>query len=59
MWSGCKHENILEFTGYYLSEDYATAYLISPYVERGNALNYLSRKAVGFAERVGLVRTDD
>ncbi|KAG8976856.1 hypothetical protein FRC05_002793 [Tulasnella sp. 425] len=56
VWSSCKHDNILEFTGYYLGDDFVTAYLISPYMRNGNARDFLAKRKPPNDERLKLVR---
>ncbi|KAG8943310.1 hypothetical protein FRC04_002934 [Tulasnella sp. 424] len=54
VWASCNHENILEFTGYYLSKDFKKAYLVSPYMTNGNIKEYLSREAPSQEQRLEL-----
>ncbi|KAG9023980.1 hypothetical protein FS837_005547, partial [Tulasnella sp. UAMH 9824] len=46
VWSTCKHENILQFLGYHLGENFDPAYLISPHMENGNVRDYLAANKV-------------
>ncbi|KAG8916810.1 hypothetical protein FRC01_002860 [Tulasnella sp. 417] len=54
--AGLRHPNVLELLGYYLSPNYETAQLISPYLINGNIREYLCNKPVGITERLGFVR---
>ncbi|KAG8909380.1 hypothetical protein FRC01_006980, partial [Tulasnella sp. 417] len=54
VWSSCKHENILEFVGYHLSDDFEIAYLISPYMKNGSAEAYLAKVNATTEERFKL-----
>ncbi|KAG8917003.1 hypothetical protein FRC01_002726 [Tulasnella sp. 417] len=54
--AGLRHPNVLELLGYYLSPNYETAQLISPYLINGNLRDYLWNKPVGITERLGFVR---
>lgn len=55
VWSTFKHQNILEFVGYHLSENLEIAYLVAPYVSNGNVRDYLEKNSAKLEERLGLV----
>lgn len=56
VWSQCKHENILLFTGYHLGDGYDPAYLISPYMKNGNLKEYVKANSLSPEERLKFVR---
>lgn len=56
VWASCRHWNVAEFTGYYLSKDFSQAYLISPYFSNGNVKDYIARTKPTMEQRVELVR---
>lgn len=56
VWASCQHENILGFIGYFLPEDFALAYLVSPYMRNGNVRVYLEKNRVNTEDRLGLLR---
>lgn len=56
IWARAKHPNILKLVGYYLSENYSCAQLVSPYMENGNITHYMNRTQAGIEARIGFVR---
>ncbi|KAG9045499.1 hypothetical protein FS837_006214 [Tulasnella sp. UAMH 9824] len=55
VWASCHHPNVLEFTGFYLADDYRKAYLISPYMKNGNVRDYLRRETPSPEARLELI----
>ncbi|KAG9023282.1 hypothetical protein FS837_005875 [Tulasnella sp. UAMH 9824] len=53
VWDKAKHPNVLKLIGYYLSENYASAQLISPYMENGNITEYIKRTRPNIKTRLG------
>ncbi|KAG8899644.1 hypothetical protein FRC00_001159 [Tulasnella sp. 408] len=53
IWEKAKHPNVLKLMGYFLSDDYASAQLISPYMENGNILEYIKRTQPSIETRLG------
>lgn len=56
VWERAKHPNVLKLIGYYLSENYASAQLISPYMENGNIMEYIKRNQATIETRLCFVR---
>ncbi|KAG9041839.1 hypothetical protein FS837_011688 [Tulasnella sp. UAMH 9824] len=59
--NGLRHPNVLELLGYYLSPDYHTAQVISPYMINGRLGEYLARpgSCVGIDQRLRFKDADD
>lgn len=55
IWAKAQHPNVLRLIGYYLSENYGCAQLVSPYMEYGNINEYLKRTQPGTETRLGFV----
>jgi serine/threonine protein kinase len=53
IWQQLFHPNILPFYGMYFLEDYSQLRLVSPWMDNGNAINYLRENPL--ADRVSLV----
>ncbi|KAG8897793.1 hypothetical protein FRC00_003801, partial [Tulasnella sp. 408] len=53
IWARAKHPNILKLVGYYLSENYSCAQLVSPYMENGNIIQYIHLTQAGIEARLG------
>ncbi|KAG8913010.1 hypothetical protein FRC00_003250, partial [Tulasnella sp. 408] len=53
VWEKAKHPNVLKLIGYYLSENYASAQLISPYMENGNIKEYMKRTQATIETQLG------
>ncbi|KAG9028162.1 hypothetical protein FS837_003968, partial [Tulasnella sp. UAMH 9824] len=56
VWAKVKHPNILELIGYYISENYIDAQLVSEYMVNGNVMQYIKRGHVGADTRLKFVR---
>ncbi|KAG8971948.1 hypothetical protein FRC05_010483 [Tulasnella sp. 425] len=54
IWAKVNHPHILQLVGYYLSDDYETARLISPFMTNGNVSQYLEKLQVGVLERMNI-----
>ncbi|KAG8950551.1 hypothetical protein FRC04_007370 [Tulasnella sp. 424] len=55
IWARAKHPNVLRLVGYYLSENYACAQLISPYMAHGNVTEYMKRAQADMGTRLDFV----
>lgn len=55
VWSSLRHENIIGFIGYHLSENLSSAYLVSLYAVNGNVKEYLEKTQATLEERLELV----
>ncbi|KAG8916434.1 hypothetical protein FRC01_003155 [Tulasnella sp. 417] len=56
VWAAAKHPNILELVGFYLSENYECAQLISAYIAHGNVKDYIKTCNPGLEIRLNLVK---
>ncbi|KAG8925949.1 hypothetical protein FRC01_009507 [Tulasnella sp. 417] len=56
VWAKTKHPNVLKLVGYYLSENYGPAQLVSPYMENGNVTEYVQRTQPTIETRLAFVR---
>ncbi|KAG8899643.1 hypothetical protein FRC00_001158 [Tulasnella sp. 408] len=52
VWAKAKHSNVLRLVGYYLSENYGCAQLVSPYMGNGNITEYMKRTRSGIETRL-------
>ncbi|KAG8912159.1 hypothetical protein FRC00_005136, partial [Tulasnella sp. 408] len=51
VWAKANHPNVLRLNGYYLSDNYACAQLVSPYMANGNIMEYIKRTQAGIEAR--------
>ncbi|KAG8916432.1 hypothetical protein FRC01_003153 [Tulasnella sp. 417] len=56
VWAAAKHPNILELVGFYLSENYGCAQLISAYIAHGNVKDYIKTCNPRLEIRLNLVK---
>ncbi|KAG8946952.1 hypothetical protein FRC04_011247 [Tulasnella sp. 424] len=56
IWAQARHPNILELIGFYLSENYETAQLISPYMPHGNVAQYIAKAQPEVGTRIEFVK---
>ncbi|KAG8928418.1 signal transducing kinase of the PAK, partial [Tulasnella sp. 417] len=56
VWAKVQHPNILELVGYYISENYVCAQLLSAYMPNGNVTQYIQRSHASVDIRLKLVR---
>ncbi|KAG8971262.1 hypothetical protein FRC05_011361 [Tulasnella sp. 425] len=56
IWAKVKHRNILSLLGYYLSENYEIAQLVSPFMINGNVLRHIAKQQPDIIKRLGYVR---
>ncbi|KAG8946164.1 hypothetical protein FRC04_012019 [Tulasnella sp. 424] len=56
IWAKVKHPNILGLIGYYLSENYEVAQLVSPFMVNGNVLKYIAELRPDTTKRLDFVR---
>ncbi|KAG8922861.1 hypothetical protein FRC01_013515 [Tulasnella sp. 417] len=56
VWAAAKHPNILELVGFYLSENYGCAQLISTYIAHGNVKDYIKTCNPDLEVRLNLVK---
>ncbi|KAG8882330.1 hypothetical protein FRB98_003763 [Tulasnella sp. 332] len=54
-WAELEHPNIVPFRGFYLSDTYDEAILVSAYAENGDIMSYLARTGVKDIQRLKLV----
>lgn len=54
-WTSFEHENILKFVGYSVSADFGTVSLITPYMAKGNVMDYIHREEVYYEGILELV----
>lgn len=59
IWAGAQHMNILPFWGYYVDEEGQTAWLISPWEDAGNIIQYLAKAPRNETLLLDLVSCDD
>lgn len=55
LWSTLQHPNVLPFLGFYVSQTWDQAWLISPYQERNNVIEYIRETQPDDVERFRLV----
>ncbi|KAG9040564.1 hypothetical protein FS837_000452 [Tulasnella sp. UAMH 9824] len=56
-WAKAQHPNVLKLVGYYLSENYGFAQLVSPYMPNGNIIEYIKRTQPSTEVRLGFARS--
>ncbi|KAG8994092.1 hypothetical protein FRB90_000534 [Tulasnella sp. 427] len=56
VWAAASHPNILPLVGYYLSDDYDRAQLVSPYMSNGNVKDYMETHRSTLVTRIRLVK---
>ncbi|KAG8955082.1 hypothetical protein FRC04_009539 [Tulasnella sp. 424] len=56
IWAKASHPHVLQLVGYYLSDNYEIARLISPFMTNGNVSQYLQKSEVGVVKRLDVVR---
>lgn len=54
VWEKAKHPNVLQLIGYYLSENYCCAQIVSPHMANGNVTEYIKRSQAGIEVRLKL-----
>ncbi|KAG8974277.1 hypothetical protein FRC05_007701 [Tulasnella sp. 425] len=52
IWAKASHPHVLQLVGYYLSDNYEIARLISPFMTNGNVSQYLQKSEVGVVKRL-------
>ncbi|KAG8946163.1 hypothetical protein FRC04_012018 [Tulasnella sp. 424] len=55
IWAKVNHPNILSLIGYYLSENYEIAQLVSPFMVNGNILRHIAALQPDIMKRLGFV----
>ncbi|KAG8955085.1 hypothetical protein FRC04_009542 [Tulasnella sp. 424] len=55
IWAKANHPHVLQLVGYYLSDNYEIAQLISPFMTNGNVSQYLENLEVGVHKRLDIV----
>lgn len=56
IWAKVNHPNVLKPVGYYLSQNYDCAQLVSPYLENGNVIEYIRATRPSIQARLGFIR---
>ncbi|KAG8986292.1 hypothetical protein FRB90_004102, partial [Tulasnella sp. 427] len=56
IWAKAHHPNILELIGFYLSDNYDTAQLVSAYMPHGNVAQYISKAQPEVGTRIEFVK---
>ncbi|KAG8974276.1 hypothetical protein FRC05_007700 [Tulasnella sp. 425] len=56
IWAKANHPHVLRLIGFYLSDNYEIAQLISPFMANGNVSQYLEKLQVGVLKRLDIIR---